>query len=267
MKKFVDPLSTAAGAPFFSNQMLLDVMQREYYAIMEGLLDKWAADDLIISGGRVTGGANKSITAGLCYIEGEYYRFDAASNLGADFYIYPMANNIIQKEWSDATERDTIIEKKATVNSNDPGGGTPKIYVSDNYNRYLRNAFADIWVLDYDWNDLAPINGWSIQSFGELKSRCKNGWIEVIGNDLDPLNRTSNIVAQVPGVPGNTFTLGKSESFVRDRKFTAYWYNGNTFVVARPGSVASSGGNFLVLTPPQSGAFDGVSFYAKYLLG
>ncbi len=167
MKRFIDPFATG-GAPIY-NDDLFEILQREQYDILKGqfsMYRKNTPEGLIVSGVVVSASAAFDTTAGIVFIDGDFYRIDAQTNIANPSYIVPDADIVSQDTFRDGAVKNIIVEKKATVQATIPGSGQ---YIS-----ILRTSGND----GDGWSLLTPIQA------------LQNGWIE---SDALPIEFKKNL--------------------------------------------------------------------------
>lgn len=123
MKKLNNPIPDG-GFPLFGED-INELFQNEIWTVIEAMLG--TEGNIIISGGQVTNEADKSITEGICFLGGEFYRFPAASGLGSEFYISPSPTSFEQRVFEDTNLKDFIEVKVAQITTTDPGGELIKV--------------------------------------------------------------------------------------------------------------------------------------------
>lgn len=113
------------GAPF-NNEDLNDVFQTEPWGVLQGMLSGYdsGAEGVIVSGCVVTANAsNFDMTAGIVYLNGEFMRVDAVTNLSYPRYIKAATPTNVTRTFENTTSQIFIIEKKAQVSATVDGSG------------------------------------------------------------------------------------------------------------------------------------------------
>lgn len=124
MRKLNKPMPNG-GAPF-TNEDLNDVFQTEIWDAIQSLLFEYNSDSegVIVSGCLVSANAsNFDMTAGIVYLNGEFMRVDAVTNLSFPRYIKAATPTNVTRTFENTTTQTFIIERKAEVSTTNDGSG------------------------------------------------------------------------------------------------------------------------------------------------
>lgn len=158
MKKVVTA-ATTGGAPLYKSD-LREVFNDEIWDAIESLLAQYNTDaaPVIISGCTFTANvgtpANFDMTAGIIYIDGEFKRIDAVTNISFTKYIASAAATQDSRTYGDGTNNAFIETKKAEFVSSAPGAGqyvTVSSLSSASYRRLTPQG----------WSNMTLTNGWA----------------------------------------------------------------------------------------------------------
>ncbi len=123
MRKFFNPLP-AGGAPLF-NVEANGVLQTEFWDIIQDSMLALTSPiaGMIVSGGLINDlGATFDIAAGICFVDGEFCRFEAETGLTSPAYISKQTPVVEQIEFADTVDKDFISDTIALVTQANPGG-------------------------------------------------------------------------------------------------------------------------------------------------
>lgn len=126
MKKFIS--SDLGGAPVFKND-LRDIFQTELWDIIEALLYPYTlgSEGIILSGCNVTGSGPYTISPGLVYLDGEYFRYAGETGLTLPRYIQQNPSQVLDnRTFADSTVHTVALTKEAG-SAPTPAGGIQNI--------------------------------------------------------------------------------------------------------------------------------------------
>lgn len=124
MRKFINPIPNG-GAPL-NGERLVDELGIEIWDALQGTLSRYDADTegVIVKGCVLSAnGGNFDISAGIVYMNGEFMRVAAATNIAFPSYLQPSTPTNIQKTFKDGISKNLIVEKLAGLGGSIPGAG------------------------------------------------------------------------------------------------------------------------------------------------
>lgn len=113
------------GFPFYGTD-IKDTLQDEFYALFKAFLNAMTSgktEGVVIDGVNVTSAAAFDTTAGIVFLDGEFYRIDAQSDIANPSYIVPDTDVDETRVYADLATKNAIVTKKATVQGSIPGAG------------------------------------------------------------------------------------------------------------------------------------------------
>lgn len=122
MRKLVSPIADG-GFPW-GGEDILTVFQDDFWDALQGLLAVYDGDTqgVIVQGCVVTATADFDITAGIVYMDGEFYRLPAQTNVPTGQHIVPGATVFTQRTFQDLGLKNFVEIKGAIVQASLPGG-------------------------------------------------------------------------------------------------------------------------------------------------
>ena len=115
MRKLVSPIADG-GFPW-GGEDILTVFQDDFWGALQGLLAVYDGDTqgVIVSGCIVTATSDFDITAGIVYMDGEFYRLPAQTNVPTGQHIVPGATTFTQRTFQDLGLKNFVEIKGAIV--------------------------------------------------------------------------------------------------------------------------------------------------------
>ncbi len=153
MKRFIDPFATG-GAPIYNDDLLL--LQNGYLDLLKGYFTNLRSNNregAVLTGVVVSTSAAFDTTAGIVFLDGEFYTLPAQSNIANPSYIVPDVDIVSQDTFRDGAVKNIIVEKRATVQATIPGSGQYFTINRATDNHYKFHNFTDYYAFDDGWSE------------------------------------------------------------------------------------------------------------------